>query len=194
MVVNGRQWLSMVVHCQSFVPGDGKGLHTKPSNGTVALQPTKAGAAVIRDLRVWHSGTPNLGKSTRFLPNVEICSAGYARYIDDPQHSLSMSTPCSTCRNSKCAVPAKELAKMLPEHLYARLSRRAKQYCERIVRRDGTAVPCGIRPNFAKLQETWKKGSGKGGGQNTQSGLSGLQRSPGPLTSTKAAEYRAKGQ
>ena len=51
----------------------------------------KAGSVVIRDLRLWHSGTPNLGKSTRLLP---VRSAEYAMYIDDPQHSRSTSKPC----------------------------------------------------------------------------------------------------
>ena len=62
--------------------------------GTVALQPLKAGAAVIRDLRLWHSGTPNFGKSTRFLPDVEVCSLEYATHIDDPRHTFTQ-TECT---------------------------------------------------------------------------------------------------
>ena len=59
--------------------------------GTVAMQPLKAGAAIIRDLRLWHSGTPNFASETPFLPNVEVLSEEYARYIDDPGHTLTRS-------------------------------------------------------------------------------------------------------
>merc|ERR1712013_681586 len=41
------------------------------------LCPLPAGTAIIRDVRVLHSGTPNLVSRTRFLPNVEFASADY---------------------------------------------------------------------------------------------------------------------
>ena len=34
-----------------------------------------AGAAVFRDFRTWHSGTPNLSNSVRAMPSIEYCAA-----------------------------------------------------------------------------------------------------------------------
>ena len=113
--------------------------------GTVALQPLKAGAAVIRDLRLWHSGAPNFGKSTRFLPNVEVCSLEYATHIDDPRHTFTQ-TECTACCRPKCALPRKERAKSIPPAVFAQLSPRCRPYCERIVVQDGAAIPL-PRPN-----------------------------------------------
>lgn len=38
------------------------------------LCPLPAGAAIVRDLRAWHGGTPNLSDKTRYLPNAEFVS------------------------------------------------------------------------------------------------------------------------
>lgn len=38
------------------------------------LLPCRAGWAVVRDLRAWHGGTPNLSQGTRAVPNVEYCA------------------------------------------------------------------------------------------------------------------------
>merc|ERR1712176_1665669 len=35
------------------------------------MQPATAGTAMIRDVRAWHGGTPNLSPRDRPLPNVE---------------------------------------------------------------------------------------------------------------------------
>merc|ERR550514_200168 len=48
------------------------------------LFPMEPGTAVVRDLRVWHGGTPNVRAITRFLPNVEVVSEDYAAYIELP--------------------------------------------------------------------------------------------------------------
>merc|ERR1719399_1245224 len=77
--------------------------------GTVSLQPLRAGAAILRDLRLWHSGTPNFSKRTRFLPNVELISLQYAQFIDSPDHTF-MQQWCSACSSNKCNIPEKEKA------------------------------------------------------------------------------------
>ena len=41
------------------------------------LCPVPAGAAIVRDIRVLHSGTPNWTTNVRYLPNVEFASAPY---------------------------------------------------------------------------------------------------------------------
>jgi len=144
---------------------------TAEALGTVALQPLQAGDAVIRDLRLWHSGTPNLADRTRFLPNLELISEEYARYIDDEAHTLSerFCIACSTGSgkasgkgSGKCVLPVKERAKCLPPRVFQQLRRRSQERCISILATTDHEIKTGIRPSFAKLQETWKKGSGKG--------------------------------
>ena len=54
------------------------------------LFPLNVGAAVIRDLRLWHGGTPNVSGLTRLFPNVELHSASYAEFLD-AAHSFDQS-------------------------------------------------------------------------------------------------------
>lgn len=44
----------------------------------VAVCPLRPGDAVLRDMRLWHGGTPNLGKSVRLLPSAEFLAPWYA--------------------------------------------------------------------------------------------------------------------
>ncbi|MEM9564298.1 MAG: phytanoyl-CoA dioxygenase family protein [Actinomycetota bacterium] len=39
--------------------------------------PAPAGSALIRDVRAWHGGTPNLSDAVRAIPNVEYCAPWY---------------------------------------------------------------------------------------------------------------------
>ena len=41
------------------------------------LYPVPSGAAIIRDVRVLHSGTPNLTQTTRYLPSIEFVSSDF---------------------------------------------------------------------------------------------------------------------
>merc|ERR1712232_156691 len=45
--------------------------------------PLKKGSALIRDLRVWHGGTPNFSARTRFLPGIEFMDKSYASHCDN---------------------------------------------------------------------------------------------------------------
>ena len=45
-----------------------------------------AGAAIIRDTRAWHGGTPNLGREIRAMPNVEYMAPWY----QDPNFQPAM--------------------------------------------------------------------------------------------------------
>lgn len=45
---------------------------------SVLTCPLRRGDVLLRDMRVWHGGTPNLGNSTRFLPSAEFLSNWYA--------------------------------------------------------------------------------------------------------------------
>ncbi len=42
--------------------------------------PAPAGAVMIRDVRAWHGGTPNLSDATRSIPNLEF----YAPWFREP--------------------------------------------------------------------------------------------------------------
>jgi len=48
-----------------------------------ALAPLPSGCAIIRDVRTWHSGTPNLGPRTRFLPCCEYVPAAYLKVLQE---------------------------------------------------------------------------------------------------------------
>jgi len=64
----------------------------------------------------------------------------YAAYLDSTDHAAT---------------------KSLDPALFEKLNPRAQAYCKAIVADSSRDIKQGIRPNFARLQETWKKGSGK---------------------------------
>lgn len=144
------------------------------------LYPLPPGAAILRDLRVWHAGTPNTTDVTRFLPNVELMSGAYSNFVDEP-HSFNPSgvAPCGPCARPTCAIPRKERARVLPPEIYEILSPKCQKHCLSIVAASNHAIPQGVRPNFASLQQSWLKGSGRGYGKERASGIS---RGEGPYT------------
>lgn len=44
----------------------------------LAICPMRPGDVLLRDMRVWHGGTPNRGSATRFLPSAEFLAPWYA--------------------------------------------------------------------------------------------------------------------
>ena len=69
------------------IPADSKGNPTQTSREKIpnlskepdsmklsTLLPCAAGSAIIRDLRAWHGGTPNVSEALRAIPNVEYYS------------------------------------------------------------------------------------------------------------------------
>merc|ERR1712066_738698 len=48
-----------------------------PEALVAAIAPLPPGCALIRDVRTWHSGTPNLGPRTRYLPSCEYTPPEY---------------------------------------------------------------------------------------------------------------------
>lgn len=61
--------------------------------GNARLCPMPAGAAIVRDVRTLHSGTPNLTEKTRYLPSVEFASAEYYASGGWGQDALQKSMP-----------------------------------------------------------------------------------------------------
>ena len=53
-----------------------------PSLQTAGLAPLMPGAAIIRDVRTWHGGTPNLGWQSRYLPSCEYVPPQYLDVLD----------------------------------------------------------------------------------------------------------------
>lgn len=45
--------------------------------------PLEAGDALIRDVRVWHGGCPNLSGEARYLPSLEVASPEYHAWLND---------------------------------------------------------------------------------------------------------------
>ena len=81
------------------------------------LCPADAGGVVIRDVRAWHGGTPNLSEEVRALPNAEFFAPWYREPLD-----VSM-----------------------PRDLYKTLSEHAKDICRYIVADPGEEIdtsPC----------------------------------------------------
>jgi len=124
--------------------------------------PMRAGTALIRDFRLWHGGTPNQTSETRFLPNVELVSAAYSDFLRAP-HSFSPSAPRGPCRSGRCAIPPKERQRSLCPTVFATLSPACRAHCEGLVADAPGAIPRGIRPDFARLQESYAKGTGRKG-------------------------------
>ena len=74
------------------------------------LNPVPKGSVIVRDVRAWHGGTPNLSDSIRVLPNVEFFAPWF---------------------RSRIACP------MLPRSLHAELSPHAQELAELVVEAPG---------------------------------------------------------
>ena len=116
------------------------------------LCPLPPGAAIIRDLRLWHGGTPNGSNDTRFLPSVEVMSLKYSQYISGP-HSFGY-TYCEVCKWHQCCFYYKDRRPCLPESLFETLPMEVQKLCEQI---RGLDVPVGLR-QFARAQRSWEDG------------------------------------
>lgn len=105
------------------------------------LCPLPAGTVILRDLRAWHGGTPNVLARTRHLPNAEFVNAQWG-----PR----------TCRRGGYLDPC---APVLPESAHKRLSEQAKAISHGIVAERGEgawqeepASSCSwLLPDFAKF-------------------------------------------
>ncbi|CAJ1388483.1 unnamed protein product [Effrenium voratum] len=80
-------WRSMQQYCQARnrVELPAPGLEEEYRHCRDWLQskifPLQAGDCLIRDIRVWHGGCPNLSGEVRFLPSMELCSGAYHRHL-----------------------------------------------------------------------------------------------------------------
>lgn len=102
-----------IIPRELHTPGRPPSLEEEPAEWrAMRLFPLESGTAIIRDVRLWHGGTPNWSSETRFLPNLEFYSVGYA------EHSRSLVKPGFESRFSKPSLP-RELFMELPEEIQA---------------------------------------------------------------------------
>ena len=80
--------------------------------------PAPAGSVIIRDVRAWHGGTPNLSQEVRPIPNVEYWAPWYRENTG----------PC------------------MPRDIYDSLSDHGKQLCQFIV--TDNELETGLRPDL----------------------------------------------
>merc|ERR1719401_2164078 len=73
------------------------------------MQPASAGTVMIRDIRTWHGGTPNLSTRARPLPNIEF----YAPWLVE--------------KWKKEENHAEYISKVMPFEIWEGLSERAKK-------------------------------------------------------------------
>ena len=85
--------------------------------------PAPAGSVLIRDVRAWHGGTPNLSDQVRAIPNAEY----YAPWFRQPMN--------------RC----------MPREIYATLSPHGQRLCREIVAERGEVLQTGYRRNLGAL-------------------------------------------
>ena len=82
--------------------------------------PAPAGSVLIRDVRAWHGGTPNLSNEVRAIPNIEY----FAAWFREP------------------------IPKSMPREIYNTLSEHGKRICRYIVTDPGEDLVTGYRDNL----------------------------------------------
>ena len=89
------------------------------------LFPLKAGSIILRDVRAWHGGTPNVSQFVRCMPNVEFLAPWYREPV----------------------------VRSLPLALYDRLEPVAKYRCRYLVEQPGSPLRLGYRREFGGTPE-----------------------------------------
>ena len=109
--------------------------------------PLPPGAAIIRDLRLYHGGTPNLSGATRFLPSIELVSTEYWAHLT-AFHSLR-SSYCPVCRWRECSLTPRYPC--ITEKVFQQLRPEVKSLCAPLV----GAVPLGLRHSKRQAWPAW---------------------------------------
>ena len=89
-----------------------------------AVCPAPAGSVLIRDVRAWHGGTPNLSNEVRAIPNAEF----YAPWFHEP------------------------MRRSMPREIYDTLSDHAKKVCRFIVADSAEEVVTGYRDDLGSVR------------------------------------------
>jgi hypothetical protein len=94
-----------------------------------AVCPAPAGSVMIRDVRAWHGGTPNLSREVRAIPNAEF----YAPWFREP------------------------MGRCVPRDIYNGLSDHGKRVCRYIVADEGRPLDVGVKENLGSPPRRSKK-------------------------------------
>ena len=86
--------------------------------------PAPAGSVLIRDIRAWHGGTPNVSDEVRAIPNAEF----YAPWFHEP------------------------MPKSMPRSIYETLSEHGKHLCRFIVADTVDEVKVGVRDDIGSIR------------------------------------------
>lgn len=86
--------------------------------------PAPAGSVLIRDIRAWHGGTPNVSDEVRSIPNAEF----YAPWFHEP------------------------MPKSMPRSVYDSLSEHGKHICRFIVADSSDEVNVGVRDDIGSVR------------------------------------------
>eukprot|EP00747_Dinoflagellata_sp_TGD_P099470 gnl/TRDRNA2_/TRDRNA2_167756_c0_seq1.p1 gnl/TRDRNA2_/TRDRNA2_167756_c0~~gnl/TRDRNA2_/TRDRNA2_167756_c0_seq1.p1 ORF type:complete len:699 (+),score=59.72 gnl/TRDRNA2_/TRDRNA2_167756_c0_seq1:83-2179(+) len=75
---------------QSGPPSLSQELHNCPEWLASRIFPLEAGDALVRDVRIWHGGCPNLSGEARYLPCVEVSSPEYYHWFSSMFESQAL--------------------------------------------------------------------------------------------------------
>lgn len=95
--------------------------------------PASAGSVLMRDVRAWHGGTPNLSEDVRALPNAEF----FAPWYREP------------------------MPRSLPRHLYDKLSPHAQHISRYIVAEPGEQLKTGYREGLGSTPAIHRRSAGR---------------------------------
>ena len=73
-------WSEMVASARRKAPTLEEEYRLFPSLLASKIFPLRAEDCLVRDIRVWHGGCPNLSGEARFLPSIEVSSAAWAEW------------------------------------------------------------------------------------------------------------------
>jgi len=112
-------------------------LPIEPDDWKHCTCPLRRGSALLRDLRVWHGGTPNWSSSTRFLPCIELMHKPYAAHCDREM-------------KAKGKGKGRFALQSMPHDVYEQLSEYGQLLCKDVVTDEH--VPRGFKSNLAQPQ------------------------------------------
>ena len=91
--------------------------------------PAPAGSVLIRDIRAWHGGTPNLSQEVRAIPNAEF----YAPWFREP------------------------LQESMPYDIYESLSEHGQKVCRYITSQPEIKIETGYKDDLGSTPRVHKK-------------------------------------
>ena len=111
-------WSEMVASARRKPPSLEEEYRLFPHRLASKILHLHAGDCVVRDIRVWHGGCPNLSGEARFLPSIEVSSAAWAEW------------------RRTCLPYSRHGRTVLPLELWKSISPMAQERCQELVSQD----------------------------------------------------------